>query len=164
MLFDDINEATIMGNVTQDPEIRFTPSGTAVINFSVATNRSYKSGNEWKEEVTFHNVVAWANLAQQLSTRIKKGTRVHVTGRLQTRTWESDGRKNYRTEIIASNVLLIDRYNKGENAKVDTSDSSAGNAANSNKFDPVQELGMQPASNMGSDVASNTIDPDDLPF
>lgn len=162
MLFDDINEARIMGNVTQEPDLRFTPSGSAVMNFSVATNRSYKSGEEWKEEATFHNIVVWGNLAQQLSTRIKKGTKVYLDGRIQTRSWESDGRKNYKTEVVASNVILLDRYNKnGEGGAVPTAPNSGGGS----KSEPSpQDLGMQTADKLGKDVASNTIDPDDLPF
>lgn len=161
MLFDDINEVRIMGNITQDPDLRFTPSGSAVMNFSVATNRSYKSGDEWQEEVTYHNVVVWGNLAQQLSTRIKKGTKVYLDGRLQTRSWESDGRKNYKTEVVASNVILIDRYNKtGENGAVP---SAPGDNQAPSSFSP-SDLGMKTADKLGQDVASNTIDPDDLPF
>jgi single-strand DNA-binding protein len=162
MLFDDINEVRLMGNITQDPDLRFTPSGSAVLNFSMATNRSYKLNEEWKEEVTFHNIVVWANLAQQLSTRIKKGTKVHVEGRLQTRTWESEGKKNYKTEIVANNVILIDRYEKGQGAA-----PSQGEMERAPKIDPKKDLGFKSASSMMSeepDMASNTIDPDDLPF
>lgn len=166
MLFDDINEVKLMGNITQDPDLRFTPNGSAVLNFSMATNRSYKMGEEWKEEATFHNIVVWANLAQQLSTRIKKGTRIYVSGRLQVRTWESEGRKNYKTEIVADNAILIDRYEKGPGAGAPVAD-----AAPTKKIDPKKDLGMQSASDLAgdkgmqeSDVVSDSIDPDDLPF
>ena len=73
-LFGDINKVEIMGNLTQDPELRFTPNGSAVASFSVATNRRYKQGDEYKDETTFHNIVVWGNLAQALSQRAKKGT------------------------------------------------------------------------------------------
>ncbi len=167
MLFDDLNEVKILGNATQDPDLRFTPSGSAVMNFAVATNRSYKQGEEWKEEVTYHNIVVWGNLAQQLSTRLRKGTRVLISGRIQTRSWESDGRKNYKTEIVADNVILIDRYNQGDGASSDNTSNSSSSSASNNKprnIDPKQDLGMQTADKLGSDIASTTIDPDDLPF
>lgn len=167
MLFDDINEVRLLGNATQEPDLRFTPSGSAVLNFGIATNRSYKMGEEWKEETTFHNIVVWGNLAQQLSTRMKKGTRVLISGRIQVRTWESDGRKNYKTEVVADNVILIDRYNSGNDVAAPaapSSNNSTSGSSSSKKIDPKQDLGMQTADKLGSDVASTTIDPDDLPF
>lgn len=110
-MFGDINEVNLMGNVTEDVEAKFTPAGNAVINFSIATNRSYKQDDEWKDEVAYHNITCWRN-AENLAKRIKKGTRVHVHGRLMTRSWQKDGETKYRTEIIANRILLIDRYVK----------------------------------------------------
>ena len=153
MYFDDLNETKLLGNMTNDPELKFTPSGTAVLNFSMATNRRYKQGEEWKDEVAYHNIVVWGNLAQGLATRAKKGTRVLVDGRLQTRSWEgTDGKKNYRTEIVASNVLLIDRYNR------DAADGSS--AAPSSSSAPAST----PAPEMDVDSGEGSINPDDLPF
>lgn len=153
MLFDDINEVTLMGNITADPDLRFTPGGTAVMNFGMATNRRYKQGEEWTDEVTYHNVVVWGNMAQSLSTRIKKGTKVHVSGRLQVRTWDgNDGKKNYKTEVVAGNVILIDRYNKD----VDGSQSEA----------PAQKRGKSKDSEpeFEPEASTDSIDPDELPF
>ena len=115
-VFGDLNESQVIGNITQDLEVRYTTGGSAVTNFSVATNRSYRKQNseEWQEEVTFHNIVVWGNDAEYLSQRASKGTRLYVKGRLQTRSWEdSDGKKNYRTEIVAEKVILLDRYERG---------------------------------------------------
>lgn len=107
-----------MGNVTKDPEIRYTASGTAVCSISLATNRSYKQGEEWKTQTEFHNVVLWARLAESANERLKKGTKILITGRLQTRSWEDkDGVKKYKTEIVADDMILIDRYNKQEKAQ-----------------------------------------------
>jgi single-strand DNA-binding protein len=146
MYFDDINEVRLMGNMTGDPELKFTPSGTAVLNFSMATNRRYKQGETWTDEVTYHNVVVWGNLAQGLAARTKKGTRVMVDGRIQTRSWDGqDGKKNYRTEVVANNVLLIDRYNR------DVTDNSG-----------AAQGGASMAATNDADAPS--IDPDDLPF
>lgn len=155
MYFDDINEVRLMGNLTNDPELRFTPNGSAVLNFSIATNRRYKQGENWTDEVTYHNVVVWGNLAQGLSTRVKKGTRVYIDGRIQVRTWDGqDGKKNYRTEVVANNVLLIDRYNK------DVGDAAASAA-------PMGAPAGMPASapSSSSDMGDDgSINPDDLPF
>lgn len=110
-MFGDINEVRLMGNVTEDVEAKFTQAGNAVINFSIATNRSYLKDEKWEEEVAFHNVTYWKN-ADKMAERIKKGTRVYVEGRLMTRSWQKDGETKYRTEIIANRILLIDRYVK----------------------------------------------------
>jgi len=146
-LFGDLNEVRLLGNITQDIELRFTPSGAAVANFSIATNRRFKQGEEWKDESEFHNIVVWSNLAQQLMQRAKKGTRVMVVGRLQTRSWEQQGQKKYKTEIIADDVFLIDRYERGK------SDTAT----------PATRENNNPFLNTGvSDVSQ--IDPADLPF
>lgn len=153
MFFDDLNEVKLLGNMTNDPELKFTPSGTAVLNFSMATNRRYKQGEEWKDEVAYHNIVVWGNLAQGLATRAKKGTRVLVDGRLQTRSWEgNDGKKNYRTEIVANNVLLIDRFNR---------DAADGAAMPSSTSPAAASMSSAADMDMGDE---GTINPDDLPF
>ncbi len=160
-LFDDINEVRILGNVTNDPDLRFTPSGTAVLSFSVATNRRYQKDNEWVDEPTFHNLVVWGQRAQSVAQRIKKGTRVHVSGRVQTRSWDGqDGKKNYRTEIVADNVILIARYNEGPSSDLPTAegkpmDSDPGTGSNSKRSSSSEDSGM---------AAEASIDPDDLPF
>ena len=85
------NAITITGNVTRDPELKFLNSGSAVLSFGVAVNRSWKDSNdEWKEEVSFFDVTAWQDLAENVGDTIAKGDRVIVTGRLQQRTWETD--------------------------------------------------------------------------
>jgi single-strand DNA-binding protein len=146
-MFDDINEVNLMGNVTRDPDLRFTPNGAAVLSFSMATNRRYKKGEEWTDEVSYHNIVVWNN-AESLSQRIKKGTKVHVNGRLQTRSWDDkDGKKNYKTEVVSDKLRLIARFEGDNNSKSDSdgnSSSASSSSSNSNQED--------------------TIDPNDLPF
>lgn len=113
----DLNRAQILGRVTQDPELRQTASGQSVVTFSVATNRSWKDNNgEQKDQAEFHSVVAWGKLAEIVGNYAKKGKRVFVEGRLQTRVWEdNDGGKHKKTEIIADNLILLDsRQAKGE--------------------------------------------------
>jgi single-strand DNA-binding protein len=102
-----INNITICGNITKDPELRFTPSGNAVASFAIAVNRSVrdKNTNEWVENVDFFNIVTWFRLAENCAESLKKGDRVIVSGRLSQRSWEDkEGQKKYVVEIIASNV------------------------------------------------------------
>src|SRR3989338_4391539 len=100
----NLNKAMIVGNVTRDPESRTTPSGQHVANFGVATNRRWKDqqSGEMKEAVEFHNIVAWGRLAETCTQYLKKGSKVYIEGRLQTRQWEDQtGAKKNRTEIVA---------------------------------------------------------------
>ena len=107
----NLNKAMIIGNLTRDPEVRTTPSGLTVANFGVATNLIWNDANGQKQEkVEFHNVVAWRKLADICGQYLKKGGKVYIEGRLQTRSWEDqNGVKRYRTEIIADNMIMLDR-------------------------------------------------------
>lgn len=108
----DLNKAMIIGNVTRDPESRNTPSGQTVCSFGVATNRRWrdKQTNEMQSQPEFHNIVAWARLAETCSQYLKKGSRVYIEGRIQTRSWEDQtGTKKYRTEIVAESMIMLDR-------------------------------------------------------
>lgn len=110
-----LNRATILGNVTRDPEVRQIPSGQTVCTFSVATNRAWTDASGQKQEqAEFHNVVAWAKLAEICGQFLAKGRKVYVEGRLQTRDWEGqDGVRRYRTEIVADNLIILDRAGGG---------------------------------------------------
>jgi single-strand DNA-binding protein len=101
-----LNKAMIIGNLGRDPEMRYTPNGQAVTQFTVAVNRNYKDASgEWKEETEWFRVVAWGPLAERTAEYLRKGRKVYVEGRLQTRTWEDqDGQKHYTTELIANTV------------------------------------------------------------
>ncbi len=157
-MFNDINEVRLLGNVTADPDLRFTPGGSAVLTFSIATNRRYKKGEEWVEDVTFHNVVVWGQRAQSLAQRLQKGTKAHVSGRLQTRSWDGqDGKKQYRTEIVADEVILLARYKEGvlsENPSIEQGSVSGKPAAKTKDIGKDSE----------PDMEVGDIDPDDLPF
>ncbi len=101
------NSITIVGNITRDPEMRYTPSGAGQATLSVAVNRSWKNqqSGEWEERVSFFNVVCWRDLADNVSASLKKGTRVIVTGRLEQRSWETESKeKRSVVEIIADDV------------------------------------------------------------
>lgn len=104
-----LNRAQIVGNVTRDPEMRYTPNGQAVCSFGVATNRRWrdKEGNN-QEATEFHNVVAWGKLAEIMSQYVKKGNKIYIEGRLQTRSWEGqDGAKRNRTEIVMEDFVFL---------------------------------------------------------
>lgn len=167
-MFGDINRVDLMGNITRDIELRHTSSGTSVCSFTIATNRRYRVEDEWKEETQFHNVVAWANQAEQLSQRAKKGTRIYVEGRLQTRSWQNDaGEQRYTTEIIANRIILIDRYEKGAGGEYEGGGSPAGEAAPAPEManpDDAAKRSKKPAETKSSSNAEEKIDPDDLPF
>ncbi|MDP3964475.1 MAG: single-stranded DNA-binding protein [bacterium] len=108
----NLNKAMVIGNVTRDPETRTTPNGQSVSNFGVATNRVWRDAQsgERKEATEFHNIVAWGKLSDVCSQYLKKGGRVFIEGRLQTRSWDDpSGVKKYRTEIIAENLIMLDR-------------------------------------------------------
>jgi len=112
----NLNKAMIIGNLTRDPEIRSTPSGAAVASFSVATNMIWtdQSGQR-QEKVEYHNVVAWRRLAEICGQYLKKGSKVYIEGRLQTRDWTGqDGAKRSRTEIITENMIMLDRAGGGQ--------------------------------------------------
>src|SRR3972149_1951192 len=102
------NRVELIGNLTRDPELRFTPNGAAVCTFGLATNRTYISEGEKKEEVDFHRLVAWNKLAELCNQLLKKGMRVFVSGRLQTRSWEgNDGVTRQTTEIVIEDMIVL---------------------------------------------------------
>ena len=107
----DLNKVMIIGRLTRDPELKTTPSGAKVCTIGIATNYVYtnQATGQKVEQVEFHNVVLWRKLAEIVAQYLKKGRRIYVEGRLQTRTWEGqDGKKNYRTEIVGDNMIMLD--------------------------------------------------------
>jgi single-strand DNA-binding protein len=106
-----LNKIMIIGNLGSDPEMRFTPGGSPVTTFRVATNRVYNTPDgERREETEWFSVVAWNRLAENCNQYLTKGQRVYAEGRLHTRTWDGqDGQKHSRTEIVASNVIFLDK-------------------------------------------------------
>jgi len=149
-MFTDLNRAEIIGNIINDLNLRTTGSGTSVLSFGVATNRRYRSQNsdDWQEETNFHNVVVWGRQAESLAQRAKKGTRLYISGRLVTRSWDdAEGKKNYKTEIVAETISLISRYEQGAMGGKDSD------------YEPPSAAKSAPADN-----TEEVIDPDDLPF
>ncbi|MDA0692329.1 MAG: single-stranded DNA-binding protein [Nitrospinae bacterium] len=104
------NKVLLMGNLTRDPELRYTASGAAVASFGLAVNRKYKAGDEWKEEVCFVDITVWAKQAENCAEYLHKGSPVFVEGRLNYQSWESDtGQKRNKLEVVASTIQFLGR-------------------------------------------------------
>jgi single-strand DNA-binding protein len=114
------NTVTVIGNITRDPELRFTPSGQAVASFGIAVNRRWqnRSNNEWEEQTSFFDIKCWAQLAENVSESLGRGARVVVTGRLEQRSWQTDqGDKRSKVEIVADDVAPSLRWATAQIAK-----------------------------------------------
>ena len=130
----DTNSITISGNITRDPEMRYTPSGVSKVTFGVAVNRSWRNQQtqEWDEQTSFFNVVAWRQLAENVGASLAKGSRVVVTGRLEQRSWETEqGEKRSIVEIVADDVSASLRFATAEVHKVERSGPSDGGSSRS---------------------------------
>lgn len=148
-----INKVLIYGNLTRDPELKALPSGTHVASFSVATNRVYKDAQGARQEaVDYHNIVVFGKQAELAAQYLKKGQGVFIEGRLQTRSWEKDGQKQYRTEIVA------DRVQFGPKA--------GGPSAGAAQAPINGDEGAEPPRAPKGEIAYPTeeINPDDIPF
>ena len=109
-----VNKAILIGRLGADPELKYTPSGAAVVNFNIATDESWTDASGVKQERTeWHRIVAWRKLAEICGEYLKKGSRVYIEGQLQTRSWEQDGVKRYTTEIVARNMQMLDSKGTG---------------------------------------------------
>lgn len=123
------NSVTVTGNATREPELRFTPSGQAVASFGMAVNRRWQNRQtqEWEESVSFFDVTAWAQLAENAAESVAKGTRVTVTGRLDQRSWETqDGDKRSKVEIVADDVAVSLRWATAEVMRNERPDGGGG--------------------------------------
>lgn len=105
-----LNKVTLIGNLTRDPELRYTPQGTAVCTFGLATNRQWTTeSGEKREEADFHRIVSWNKLAELCAQLLTKGRKTYVEGRIQTRSWTAkDGTQRTTTEIVMSNMIILD--------------------------------------------------------
>jgi single-strand DNA-binding protein len=116
-----LNKVMLIGNLTRDPEMRYTPQGTAVCTFGIATNRSWTTeSGEKRDEADFHNIVAWNKLAEICVQLLKKGRKVYVEGRLSTRSWQAqDGTQKQRTEIVINDMVILDKKEDGAGGGID---------------------------------------------
>ena len=143
-----LNKTFIFGNLTRDPELRSLPSGIQVASFTIATNRVWKNKDGEKQESTeYHNIVVFGRQAETSAQYLKKGSSVLIEGRLQTRSWEQDGQKKYRTEIVADRVQFGPRSGGGDSAP----------AAGEEKADVKKKEDV-------IEYPEEEINPDDIPF
>ncbi len=150
-----LNKVYILGNLTRDPELKSLPSGIQVASFGMATNRVYKDKEGNKQEQTeFHNVVAFGRQGELCAQYLRKGSSALIDGRIQTRSWEQNGEKKYRTEIVADNVQFGDRKQgdgSGSYQHNTPSTSPAAQAAPAAKHEAIE-------------YPEEEINPDDIPF
>lgn len=155
-----VNQVILMGNLTRDPELRQTPSGQSVVSFSLALNRAYKDqSGEWVEATDYIDVVAWGPLAERVAQYLNKGRRALVQGRLQSRSWEQDGQKRSKVEVLANDVTFVDGRGEsgGDGGEGNSSSASRGASSSSTsnkkkKDDVIEDIGDEP------------INLDDIPF
>lgn len=154
----NLNKAMIIGNLTRDPEVKNTPTGQTVASFSVATNLIWTDASgQKKEKVEFHNVVAWRRLAEICGQYLKKGSKVYIEGRIQTRDWVGqDGVKRYRTEIVAENMIMLGGGGGGFSAPMPNQPSTQEEqpAAESEPIIDVEK----PVANEGNSSEKNSED------
>ncbi len=155
-----VNQVILMGNLTRDPELRQTPNGQSVCSFSLALNRAYKGQNdEWQEATDYIDIVAWGNLAERVSQYLTKGRRCLVQGRLQSRSWEQDGNKRSKVEVVASDVTFLDSRGGGGDDGSGMSSRSPGDA--SSKPKPSKKADEDDVTIEDVDEPINL---DDIPF
>lgn len=163
---NDLNRATIMGNLTRDPELRQTPNGQSVTSFSIATNRRWNNqAGEQQEEVEFHDVVAWGKLAEICAKVLFKGRKAYIEGRLKTRSWEGqDGVKRTKTEIIADNVIAVGAPKEGSDSGYTPSDSFPAAPSEKPKAEKPSSSSKKAAAKPAKKEEDEEINLDDIPF
>lgn len=152
-----LNRVQLIGNLTRDPELRYTPNGIAVCSFGIATNRSWTTeSGEKKDEAEFHNIVAWNKLAELCSQFLTKGGKVFVEGRLATRSWQAqDGTQKQRTEIVISDMILLgERKTPGVQEEEAPKEETHANG---------EDLPAQ-AGKIAPETKEEEVAPDDIPF
>lgn len=149
------NQVILMGNLTRDPELRQTPNGQNVCSFSLALNRSYKgSDGNWQEATDYVDVVAWGPLGERVAQYLSKGRPCLVNGRLQSRSWEQDGQKRSKVEVVAQDVTFLGGPGEGGGSNGGGASSDAGQSTSSKKKDDV----------VIEDIGDEPINLDDIPF
>jgi single-strand DNA-binding protein len=154
-----VNKVILIGNLGKDPEVKYTPQGTAVAKITLATNESYKDkGGQWQERTEWHNVVLWQRMAEIAGEYLKKGNKVYIEGRLQTRSWDDKqtNQKKYMTEVVAGTMVLLGGRGEGGGGGEGSSRGSRGGAAdNFDQSAPAPE--PEPAG-------ASPITDEDIPF
>jgi len=157
-----LNKVFIIGNLTRDPELKALPSGLKVCSFGMATNRTFKDKDGNRQDTTeFHNVVVFGRTAELAAQYLKKGSQACIEGRLQTRSWEQNNEKKYRTEIVAETVQFGNRPGAGGAGASSTGANNTGGEVKGGK-----DAGSVPVIETGEKIEypSEEINPDDIPF
>jgi single-strand DNA-binding protein len=153
----NLNKVMLIGNVTRDPEVKTTPQGQTVATFSIATNSTWKDAQGNKQErVEYHNIVAWRKLAEIIGQYVKKGSKMYLEGKLQTRDWQGqDGVKKYRTEVVADNMIMLDRAGS---APMGGAAKSTPSFPGSNDLPTIEQEAPMPTS------SNDEINIEEIPF
>jgi single-strand DNA-binding protein len=157
-----------MGNLTRDPELRQTPTGQNVTSFSLALNRSYKDASgEWKEVTDYIDIVCWGPLAERVAQYMSKGRRCLVQGRLQSRSWEQEGQKRSKVEVLANDVTFLDSRGSGGGESAGSSNEPAASEtpdkpAGTDKPKPSKKAKKDDV--VIEDIGDEPINLDDIPF
>ncbi len=170
-----LNKVQLIGNLTRDPVLKYTPKNTAVCNFSIATNRSWTTGEggEKREEVDFHNVVVWTKLAEICGEYLHKGDKVYLEGRLQTRKWQDkEGQDRYTTEVVVENMIMLSQKSgSSQGGTQATEDVNPGTTGGGSEFeaDPAGGKVSKKKSKKTQEQASDAVESaediaDDIPF
>lgn len=153
-----LNQVTLMGNLTRDPELRQTPNGQSVCSFSLALNRAYKDqSGQWQEATDYIDIVAWGPLAERVSQYLNKGRRCLVQGRLQSRSWEQDGQKRSKVEVLANDVTFLDGRGEGGSNGGSYDNAAPAPAAKSAGKPKKEDVVIE-------DIGDEPINLDDIPF
>jgi single-strand DNA-binding protein len=157
-----LNQVTLMGNLTRDPDLRETPTGQKVTSFGLALNRSYKDSNgEWLEATDFVDIVCWGPLAERVDQYLSKGRKCLVQGRLQSRNWEQDGQKRSKVEVLASDVTFLDsRGSSEESSSVSNLEPTVVPIEETKKTKKITKKNEMTVD----DIGDEPIDLDDIPF
>ena len=147
----NLNKVFLFGNLTRDPELKSLPSGVQVASFGLATNRRVKREAGWEDQAEFHNIVTFGKTAELANQYLKKGSSLLVEGRIQTRSWEQEGQKKYRTEIIAERIQFGPRGGGGAGKSADPSTAASAKDSKASKEDAIE-------------YPSEDINPEDIPF
>jgi single-strand DNA-binding protein len=170
-----LNRVQLIGNLTRDPELRYTPTGTAVCSFGLATNRSWTTDTgERKEETEFHRIVAWNKLAELCSQFLIKGRKVYLEGRLSTRSWTTqDGQQRSATEVVIDDMILLDQKRPedhgseeapAEESKEEKKSTAKAASAKSKKQETQEEDSAEQNTQASAPADSEEVSPDDIPF
>jgi len=160
-----LNQVTLMGNLTRDPELRQTPTGQNVTSFSLALNRSYKDASgEWQEATDYIDIVCWGPLAERVAQYLSKGRRCLVQGRLQSRSWEQDGQKRNKVEVLANDVTFLDSRGSDNDSNTGSANDSASDSEANEEDKPKPTKKAKKDDIVIEDIGDEPINLDDIPF